>query len=209
MQAASLTALVQCQLMVFHRFSFGELGPRLSKSILEYVILTWSSFLPYKSDGVVYFNTVDEPPARPRAAAARLVALFAFDDKLLSKLLRYDPGRLEHIACHNYAASLSRCPCCLLLLSCARLLTFDVDVMCLSVSGCRTLPAAAGAAEAASKSRFRVRHFAGVASIQCVRVCRTPPVAPGFASMQLAPAQVSRASDLGTRATHMCCAPIF
>ena len=77
------------------RFSFGELGPRLSKSILEYVILTWSSFLPYKSDGVVYFNTVDEPPARPRAAAARLVALFAFDDKLLSKLLRYDPGRVE------------------------------------------------------------------------------------------------------------------
>ena len=56
MQAASLTACVQCQLLVSHRFSFGELGPRLSKSILEYVILTWSSFLPYKSDGVAYFN---------------------------------------------------------------------------------------------------------------------------------------------------------
>ena len=115
-RAASLTAFVQRQLMVSHRFSFGELGPRLSKSILEYVILTWSSFLPYKSDGVVYFNTVDEPPARPRAAAAGLVALFAFDDMLLSKLLRYDPGRVEHIACHNYAASSAAvhaaCCCC-------------------------------------------------------------------------------------------------
>ena len=92
MQAASLTAFVQCQLMVSHASASESWGrPRLSKSILEYVILTWSSFLPYKSDGVVYFNTVDEPPARPRAAAARLVALFAFDNKLLSKLSRYDP----------------------------------------------------------------------------------------------------------------------
>ena len=81
-RAASLTAFVQRQLMVSHRFSFGELG-------------TWSSFLPYKSDGVVYFNTVDEPPARPRAAAAGLVALFAFDDKLLSTLSRNGPGRVE------------------------------------------------------------------------------------------------------------------
>ena len=48
---------------------------------------------------------------------------------------------------------------------CDRLLTFDIDVMRLSVSGPRTLPAAAGAAEAAPNSRFRVRHFAGVASI--------------------------------------------
>ena len=65
---------------------------------------------------------------------------------------------------------------------CAHLLTFDIDVMCLSVSGPRTLPAAAGAAEAAPNSRFRVRHFAGVARIhviigipnhvECVRVCQ-------------------------------------
>ena len=64
---------------------------------------------------------------------------------------------------------------------CAHLLTFDIDVMCLSVSGPRTLPAAAGAAEAAPNSRFRVRHFAGVARIhviigipnhvECVCVC--------------------------------------
>ena len=51
---------------------------------------------------------------------------------------------------------------------CARLLTFDIDVMCLFVSGPRTLPAAAGAAVAAPKSRFRVRHFAGVASIHVI-----------------------------------------
>ena len=75
---------------------------------------------------------------------------------------------MNRVACHNYAASLSRCPCCLLLLSCARLLTFDIDVMCLFVSGPRTLPAAAGAAVAALKSRFRVRHFAGVASIHVI-----------------------------------------
>ena len=72
---------------------------------------------------------------------------------------------------------------------CDRLLTFDIDVMRLSVSGPRTLPAAAGAAEAAPNSRFRVRHFAGVASIHVIIgipnhvVCACVP-ALGLASMQ-------------------------
>ena len=119
--------------MVSRRFGFRELGPRLAKAIIESVILAVTSISPYKCDGLASFNTVDAAATSHdcRAAAAWVVAVFAFDYLISQIKVRSKPPRMyASLPSHTASHRIDTMPPAFLHALCASLTLLMLCVQC-------------------------------------------------------------------------------